>query len=640
MCGLAGFIDPGHRIADPAAAMAAMSRAIEHRGPDGEGRSFDPETGVALVHRRLAVQDPSELGAQPMTSPGGRFDLVYNGEIYDFPEHRAELEGRGVRFRTGTDTEVLLAAFEQWGIEATLDRVDGMFAFAVHDREKGEVVLARDRAGQKPLLVAEAGGVIAFASDLRALEALPDPLASRLDGIDETSLEWFLRLGVLPWPRSIRPDVEHLAPGGLLRISLGNGRVHRGRWWNPPVPAPHRDQESREIDDDQSTIEVIRESVHRRCRADRDVGVFLSGGIDSRLVAALASEVRPGLPCFTLAMPGRFDESREAAAVAGRLGCPHHVIRPDEREILDLVTAMPTLTDEPFADSSFAATTLLSRAARNEIVVALGGDGGDELFGGYRRHVAANRTGITARLGRTAASAINALPPSITGRIPLGRSSLRDAARRRHAVGPDGTDHLALRETQGDAGELLGPRPGDPGAFERALAARGRRTGASPWDGVSAGPFDVRGLMATDFRTYLPDDPLVKVDLGTMSVGLEHRAPLLGRNVIKHAFGLPTDALFDRAGGRAPLREALRELGISDRSRKQGFAVPIHDWLRGPLRDHAASLLLEPCDDPLSPTGVSDLFNQVQSGRRDLATACWTVMCWRGWLRSRRDPNR
>lgn len=640
MCGIAGFIDGSGRIKDIPAAMAILSRAIRHRGPDGEADSYDSTQRVALVHRRLAVQDPSENGAQPMKSANGRFEIVYNGEIYDFPERRSELEAAGRRFRTGTDTEVLLAGFEQWGIEATLDRIDGMFAFAVHDRKRCEMVLARDRAGQKPLLVATAGGCVAFSSDLRALEALPEPFAGRLRGIDETSLDWFLRLGVVPWPRSIRPGVEHVPPGGLFRIEIPSGRIHRNRWWNPPS-MEETDDDLRPPEPieapDRSTLEVLRESVHRRCRADRPVGCFLSGGIDSRIVAALAAEKVPNLPCFTLALPEPFDESSEAAKIAAGLGARHHVIRPTAGDIEDTAIRLPGIADEPFADSSLVATTLLASAARSEIVVALGGDGGDELFGGYRRHVAVARRGnLRSRFEGALGRGIGMLPEAVTGRIRLGRHALGELAARRGMISRRHVDYLGLRQLQGNAKGLLRPRPGDPNAFERArLLSEASFDRTAPWDGLPIRPNDVRSLMAADFRTYLPDDPLRKVDAGTMAVALELRSPFLGREVIDHAFGLPTKILFDRFGGRAPIRRCLRTMGMSERARKKGFAVPIHDWLRGPLRDRAASLLLDPAEDPLSPGGVADLFHGVQAGRRDLATACWTVFCWRAWLHGR-----
>ena len=639
MCGLVGLLDPSGGI-DLQRALSGTDACLLARGPDGTGEHLDLARRFGLRHHRLAIFDPRPEGGQPMTSSSGRYTIAFNGSIHDHPERRRELESSGAAFRTSTDTEVLLAGFDHWGIESTLRRVDGMFAMAVLDRESDRVILARDRAGQKPLLVATVGGCVAFSSDLRALEALPEPFAGRLRGIDETSLDWFLRLGVVPWPRSIRPGVEHVPPGGLFRIEIPSGRIHRNRWWNPPSMEETDDDlrppESIEAPD-RSTLEVLRESVHRRCRADRPVGCFLSGGIDSRIVAALAAEKVPNLLCFTLALPEPFDESSDAAKIAAGIGARHHVVRPTAADIEETVIRLPGVADEPFADSSLVATTLLASAARSEIVVALGGDGGDELFGGYRRHVAVARQGnLRSRLEGALARGIGRLPEAVTGRIRLGRHALGELAARRRMISRRHVDYLGLRQLQGNAQGLLRPRPGDPNAFERArLLSEASFDRTAPWDGLPIRPNDVRSMMAADFRTYLPDDPLRKVDAGTMAVALELRSPFLGRNVIDHAFRLPTKTLFDRFGGRAPIRRCLRTMGMSERARKKGFAVPIHDWLRGPLRDRAASLLLEPAEDPLSPGGVADLFHGVQAGRRDLATACWTVLCWRAWLHGR-----
>ncbi len=634
MCGLAGLVDP-HRRLDLQTALDAADASLARRGPDGMGRLVDAARRVAFRHHRLAIFDPRPEASQPMTSESGRFTIVFNGAIHDHPEHRGALEAEGARFRTTSDTEVLLAGFERWGIEATLERADGMFALAVLDRTRDEIVLARDRAGQKPLLLAAVDGCVAFASDLRALEALPAPFAERLRGIDEAALHWFLTLGVVPWPMSIRPGVEQIPPGGLVRITVSSGRIERGRWWSPPPPESAVDGDAPghpggDCGGDRPLLEVLRASVHRRCRADRPVGLFLSAGLDSRLVAGLAAEISRTLPCFTLAGDGPFDESVEAATIAGRLGLPHHIVRPSPEEILAAATAVPDIADEPFADSSIVATTLLARAARERIVVALGGDGGDELFGGYRRHVVAHQGG---RGGLLLAELIARLPRGVTGRVRIGRASLAEAAARRRLADPRVLDHAGLRATQGDAADLLDPLPGDPQSFARA--SRVGRSLPAPWDGVTTVIRTARDLMAADFRTYLPDDPLAKVDRATMAVGLEHRAPLLGRDVIAAAQALPTHALFDRRGGRAPIRAALRTMGLPDDGAKRGFAVPIFDWLRGPLRDHAASLLLDPIDDPLSPGRLERLWNDVQSGRRDRATPCWTAMCWRAWLRSR-----
>ena len=632
MCGIAGFIDGSGRITDVSAVMAEMSEAIRHRGPDGEGASYDPDRRVALVHRRLAIQDPSDAGRQPMVSASGRFEIVYNGEIYDFIECRRDLEVAGHRFRTGCDTEVLLAAFESWGIESTLRRVDGMFAFAVLDREAERITLARDRAGQKPLLLAVAGDAIAFASDLRALECLPEPFASRLVGIDEHALRWYLAHGAVPWPMSIRPGVEQVAPGGLVEIDLRNLRIDRRRWWTPPLPADHAgDAKESDIDaaaDDLQVLDAIRESVHRRCRADRAVGVFLSAGLDSRLVAALAAEARPGLPAFTLGMPGPFDESAEAAEIAARLGLEHHSIRPTDAEITSTAESLHAVADEPFADSSLLATVLLARATAPRIAVALSGDGGDELFGGYRRHAMAAHWGRRERLLRTVALVAERLPESaigFIGRIQLGRGTMLDALRKIEAVPRGLAGYLDLRERQGDASDL----------FDRDVIDIRDRVPKNPWDGLFPEWNGVRSMMAADFRTYLPDDPLVKIDRGTMHHGLECRSPFLGREVIATANALTTASLFDRNGGRRPVRAALRSVGLSDAGTKRGFAVPLFDWLRGPLRPWAESLLTNGADDPLDQATIRQNWLDLMAGRRDLATGMWTVISWRAWLAAR-----
>ncbi|MDA0296299.1 MAG: asparagine synthase (glutamine-hydrolyzing) [Planctomycetota bacterium] len=627
MCGFAGFIDRPNRIADPASAMTLMSEAIRHRGPDGEGRSFDASRRIGLVHRRLAIQDPSEAGAQPMRSASDRFELVYNGEIYDFLELRAELETAGHHFRGKSDTEVLLAGFDAWGIEATLQRVDGMFAFAVIDRREGRLTLARDQAGQKPLLLAVAGECIAFASDLRALEVLPDPFARKLAGINEDAFRWFLANGAIPWPFSIRPGVEHVPPGGLIEIDLERGRIDRRRWWTPPTEfLDDSDGQSTREDDASQVLEAVRTSVHRQCRSDRPIGVFLSAGLDSRIVAALAAEIRPKIPTFTLGMAGPFDETGEAATIAARLGLPHRIIRPSEEDTIEAARTLHSVADEPFSDSSLLATVLLSRAASPEIAVALGGDGGDELFGGYRRHLAAaNLGGFKPWAMRRIAGIGNLLPDSISGRIKVGRGTLREASYRLKNTELGHEGYLRLRGTQGDAAELFESGP---------LAARGRSR-RNPWDGLAPEWKGVRSMMAADFRTYLPDDPLVKVDRGSMCCGMEYRSPMLGRDVISTAWSLGTDRLFDARGGRAPVRAALRSLGLPDRGAKRGFAIPLSKWLRGPLQEWAESLVLADFEDPIDQRALRDDWRLFEGGRSDLAVRLWTIVCWRAWLTSR-----
>ena len=639
MCGFAGVLDPNGRI-DLESAIARTHAILARRGPDGRGRLVDRERRLVLEHHRLAIFDPGDGGRQPMDSASGRYSIAFNGSIFDHPEQRTTLERLGTRFTSTSDTEVLLAGFEAWGVEETLRRVDGIFAIAVLDRQERRLLLARDRAGQKPLLLALAGGALAFASDLQALETLPDPFATRLQEIDETSFRWFLRIGVVPWPRSIRSGVEHLAPGGLATVDLKTLHVTRTAWWTPPPPPRDLTTPNPAPGQSPSTLEVVRRSVHRQCRSDRPIGVMLSAGLDSRLVAGLASEIVDAVPCFTLAMPGAFDESAEASDVARMIGGTHHVIRPTDAEVLAEVRRVQNITSEPFADSSLVPTTLLARAAREHVVVALGGDGGDELFGGYRRHAATwTRHSARARLQGALAGILGHLPDAIGGRTTLGRHTLRDLIRRRACIGPKDVDLLGLRSLQGDAESLLeslterGPIPIDN---------RDRRAANDlhlPWDGVVAPPTDVRSLMRADFRQYLPDDPLVKVDVGAMSVALEYRAPMLGAEVIDHAMRLPTSTLFDDRGGRGPIRRGLEELGLGSEGPKRGFAAPLASWLRGPLREYAGDLLAWDAPDPISRDRLRTFWDEFLRGRRDRATAIWTIVSWRGWLQTRLAAN-
>ena len=626
MCGIAGFIDANHLLAEPAALPSAMGDAMATRGPDGEGVFRDEALGVGLVHRRLAIFDTSEQGAQPMTSTSGRFTVVFNGAIYNFPELREELESIGHAFRGHSDTEVMLASFEAWGIRQALPRFNGMFAFAVLDQVERTLTLVRDRIGQKPLRFLASHDRLAFATDLQALGRLPSSFAPGMNEIDPISLDWYLANGTVPWPRSIRPGVEQVPPGGLVEYPLDGGTLNREAWWKPDMDAGHGgNSETATLEELQSALDS---AVARRLRSDRPAGIFLSGGLDSRLIAGLAAQHDPDIPAFTLALPGPFDESREASAIARSLGLTHHVIRVDEAELLETIQNLHEACDEPFADSSLLATVLLARSVRKDIVVALGGDGGDELFGGYRRHLAAFRgPGMTSRVGRL----YTRIPRALSGRMRLGRLSLAEAARRAAvSAGPD-MDYFDLRSTQGDAAHLHA----SPMNIEEARRwLDQRRSAPPPWDADIQRQPDARNMMLADLRTYLPDDPLVKIDRGTMSVALETRSPFLDRDVVSAALRTPTNRLFDGQGGRAPIRAILKRLNLPTRVRKRGFAVPLASWLRGPLRSWAEDLILDDPGDPLDQVQLEETWRAFLRGRHDHATCMWTVVSWRAWLRS------
>ena len=625
MCGIAGFIDPEQRLADPAGALSSMSSILRNRGPDGEGSEFQEALGVGLAHTRLAIFDTSDSGAQPMASASGRFTIVYNGAIYNHPELREELRQRGHDFTGSSDTEVMLAAFEEWGIAESLPRFNGMFAFAVLDRQAMEVLIARDRIGQKPIFVASLNGAAAFASDLNALQVLPEPFATACREINPVALQWYLANGAVPWPLSIHKHIEKLAPGGIVRINLHTAALTRTSWWTPKLES----RSSCEMNTE-GLLQRLDSAVECRLRSDRDLGVFLSGGIDSRLIAALAARHDPSIKAYTLRLPGPFNESSQAAFMAKKIGIKHTSIDASEADILDTAVNLQKVCDEPFADSSLMATTILSRRVREEIVVALGGDGGDELFGGYRRHAAAFRGhGASASI----AAALGWMPRALSGRIPIGRLSLAEGLHRTSLLKKEAVDYLGLRRTQGDADWLLRP----PSGMQEATAwLRTLQHSDPPWDGMPLENLGTRDTMRADLRTYLPDDPLVKLDRASMSVALEVRSPMLDKNVVDYALNMPTETLFDQHGGRAPIRAMLRGMGLSDFSAKKGFAVPLFQWLRGPLRDWASALIAQD-DGLLEQSIVGTTWNQLQRGRRDHATTIWTVLCWRSWVKNRSE---
>ena len=397
MCGIAGFIQATRSSgeAELNRLVAAMSERILHRGPDDDGTYVEPASGLALAARRLAIQDLSAEGHQPMTSADGRYVIVYNGEIYNFVELRRTLEAEGVSgWRGGSDTEVLLAAISHWGIEAALERFDGMFAFALWNRETRRLTLARDRMGEKPLYYGWSGPVLLFGSELKALAAHPN----WAKGIDAQALAAFMRYAYVPAPLSIHEGIFKLAPGHLVTFEvdgLAPGRLPEPRsYWSARDVAERAAADPFQGSPEAAVEELDRlltRSVERRMVADVPLGVFLSGGIDSSTVTALMQKVsgRP-VHSFTVGFDDpRYDESEHAAAVARHLGTDHTELKADAEAPLGLVERMPQVYDEPFADVSQLPTLLLAQLTRRHVTTALSGDGGDELFAGYPRYQAA-----------------------------------------------------------------------------------------------------------------------------------------------------------------------------------------------------------------------------------------------------------
>ena len=638
MCGIAGAWAP--RPGDAAvlhALGAAMGAAIAHRGPDDAGTWADPGAGLVLSHRRLSILDLSPHGHQPMASADGRWQLSYNGEVYNHAALRAELAALGHGFHGHSDTEVLLAAIAQWGVEAALARANGMFALAAWDTRARELWLARDRVGKKPLYYGWAGdGSFVFGSELKALRAHPAMHA----GVDPDALALLLRFDYVPAPYAILRDVHKLCAGRLLRIDAS--RVAAGAaghdpardqqvWWNA------RERQEAMIargfaGDEAAALEaldaLLRDATALRMEADVPLGAFLSGGTDSSLVTALmqAQSARP-VRSFSIGFDSAVhDESAHAAAVARHLGTEHTELRVDGRAALDLVPSMPRIHDEPFADSSQLPTALLCELTRRHVTVALSGDGGDELFFGYGRYARALRN------HRMAAGVPGPLR-HLLGREHGEAARLGGLAALRAALAADGLLGVARQRVQ----RWRAPEAVVQGARRRPTAYDDPR--ALPRNGT---PGDA--LMALDFACYLPEDVLTKVDRASMAASLEARAPLLDWRVAEFAWSLPMSMKW-RDGRLKHLPKRLLGRYLPDalvQRPKSGFGAPVGDWLRGPLRDWGEAQL-----DPrrlreeghFDPAPVRALWEAFQAGERKWHTHLWGVLMFQAWRENlHRDP--
>jgi asparagine synthase (glutamine-hydrolysing) len=643
VCGIAGFVDPSlRRTQDELVALATdMATTLRHRGPDDAGVWADPATGVAFGHRRLSIIDLSESGHQPMVSRSGRWVLTYNGEIYNFADLRAELSDQGVRFRGSSDTEVLLEYLDHHGPDETLRRADGMFALAAWNTRERVLLLARDRLGEKPLYYGRAGSSIVFGSELKALRVHPELRTT----VDTSALTALLRLSYVPAPLSIYEDVAKLPPGHLLEIHPLDPTFPDPRpYWEMPVVDLPDDRSEAELLD--GLDDVLRRAVASRMVADVPVGAFLSGGIDSSLVVALMQQAGgPRVRTFSIGFEeDGYDEAQHAAAVARHLGTDHEELYVSSARALDVVPRLPEMYDEPFADSSQIPTYLVSEMTRRHVTVALSGDAGDELFGGYDRyrvHLALWRVlgTLPPRLREAAGRGVRRVDVGSWDRVgarvnPLlprryRQSRLGDRAHKAAGLltsaGPHETYRMLMSHWQDPTSVVTGATEPD------LLLADSRR-----W------PAELSRLgqvMYVDSLTYLPDDILTKVDRASMAVSLETRVPFLAPSVVEYAAGLPDHLRIQRGRGKWLLRTLLDRYvpaELVDRP-KMGFGVPIGHWLRGPLRPWAEDLL-----SPASLRGeghldvdvVRQAWQQHLSGSRDLKYPLWNVLMFLEWTRA------
>jgi asparagine synthase (glutamine-hydrolysing) len=630
MCGICGFVMASRKVppAEMAAVVDAMASRLRHRGPDDAGRFVDPAAGVAFGHRRLSIIDLSEAGHQPMTSTCGRFVISYNGEIYNFRELRPLLAQRGHPFRGHSDTEVLLNAIAEWGVAETLPRLEGMFAFALWDRQARRLILARDRVGKKPLYYGWCGGTFLFASELKAL--LQHPAFDR--EVDRDALGLFVQLGWVPGPFSIYRCIRKLPPGTILTLDAAGGAMEPviRTWWSAKAVAEASDRApfAGSFDEAVNALDsVLGTAVRARTIADVPLGALLSGGVDSSTVVALM-QAASALPVRTFSIGFRepkHDEAPFARAIAAHLGTDHTELYIGPEDSLALVPELPEIYDEPLADPSQIPTALVCRLARNSVTVALSGDGGDELFAGYQRY--GRSLDLWQRLQQWPAGArkaTEALTATLHDRFAAPRWLNKLA---KHSAGLGAADALdvfvAERTRTPDPARLVsGAR-----AVPHLLANR------QGWPQLRD---PLQAMMFLDLAGYLPDDCLVKVDRASMAASLEVRCPLLDHRAVELAWSLPLAYRVGDGGAKRVLKSVLERYlprALFERP-KRGFGVPIGAWLRGPLRDWAETLLDErrlAREGYLEPAATRALWQQHQSGRRDRQELLWHVLMFQAW---------
>ena len=622
MCGIAGFINRDGSAADREL-IDRMTGTISHRGPDGDGAFVDGPVG--LGHRRLAIIDPS-LGAQPMCNEDGTVWVSYNGEIYNERELRAGLEARGHRYRTHCDTESLVHLYEEDGPDF-VRKLNGMFALALWDSKRRLLVLARDRMGQKPLLYSQTpqGGLV-FGSEPKALLAHPD-VAGRLD---PKGLARYLFYEYVPAPGSIWEGMKKLPAAHLLEWSLDDPRPIVRRYWQPPLPLPEADVPPFSEATGQFWT-LFRDAVGRHRRSDVPLGVFLSGGIDSSSVAAALAELEPARSIHTFSIgfdDPSFDESAHARCVAQHLGTNHHERTFAVADVLELLPEVAGWLDEPFGDASILPTHLLSRFARSEMTVCLGGDGADELLAGYPTFAAER----AARLFRRLPAPARALVGSAVGRLPVDHGNLSlDFKLKQFVRGASEPEPLAHRRWIGSfSGREVLDLLVDPPEIDVEAEHLARAEVIAPGlDRLS------RSLLLYQ-DTYLPEDILTKVDRASMATSLEVRAPFLDAELVDFLQTMPSRYKFARGSGKRLLKAAVADRlppSILRRSKK-GFGIPVARWLRGPLSP-LLDRLLSPdrvrIQGIFRPEAVSRLVAEHRGGVRDHRKPLWTLLVFQLW---------
>jgi asparagine synthase (glutamine-hydrolysing) len=646
MCGIAGFVGGEWASArEVASVLDRMNVAIRHRGPDNSDIWMDPDARVAFAHDRLAIIDRSPAGNQPMQSPSGRWVTSYNGEIYNHQEIRDQLQqaGLGHPWKGHSDTETLLAAIDAWGVRKALQRCKGMFALALWDRSERKLVLARDRVGEKPLYYGrqEAAGPFLFGSELKALREHPQFRAD----IDRDAVALLLRHNYIPAPFSIYRGIRKVPPGCILSLADSSSEPVIEHYWSGADVAEAGLANPLDVSDDEA-VDLLEErlgaAISGQMIADVPLGAFLSGGIDSSTVVALMQRLstRP-VKTFTIGFhEAAFNEAGHAKAVAAHLGTEHTELYVTAAQARDVIPRLPRIYDEPFADSSQIPTHLVAELARQHVTVALSGDAGDELFGGYDRYLVASglwrkMSGVPRPLRAVAAKAATAVPAGVWTRFGNSAGSVLPKLLQMKRLGDKVHRGAALLHSESDAdlydgllslwrdpASVVIGAGGDPGASAALLPA---------------GLHGIDRMMATDMLGYLPDDILVKVDRAAMAVSLETRAPFLDRDVVEFAWRLPFRMKIRDGETKWVVRRLLDRLVPKEliERPKMGFGVPVGEWLRGPLRDWAEALL-----DPrrlreggfFRPEPIEQLWQAHLRGTFDEQYRLWGILMFQSWL--------
>ncbi len=644
MCGWASFWQPRQKdTGDLGQQVRCIADTLTHRGPNDAGAWVDPEAGLALGFRRLAILDLTADGRQPMHSESGRYVIAFNGEVYNFADLRHQLEPLGHRFRGHSDTEVMLAAIEEWGLQAAVKRFVGMFAFGLWDRQERRLSLVRDPLGIKPLYYGWMGQTFLCGSELKALRTHP---AFR-PVVDRGALTLYLRYGYVPAPYSIYQGVYKLPPGCMLTLCSPNDRPSPVAYWSAKEIA-ERGVAQPFCGSEQEAVEqldcLLREEVRRHMVADVPLGAFLSGGVDSSTVVALmqAQSTQP-IKTFTIGShEGEYNEAVYARAVANHLGTDHTELYVTPAEAQAVIPRLPEIYDEPFADSSQIPTFLVSQLARRQVTVSLSGDGGDELFGGYDRYWIGRAIWQKMRwmppgFRRSLASRTTSVPTAVYDRWLSG---LAPYAGKYNGKASVGAKLHRLAEV------LAQPTPEDlyrqlvfqwKAPADVVVGGHTPQVGLASPDCWASLPDFVHRMMLADTITYLPDDILVKVDRASMAVSLEARVPLLDHNVVEWSWSLPPSMKMRDQCSKWILRQVLYNYVPRDliERPKMGFGVPIGAWLRGPLRDWAESLLSEPRlrnEGFFHPAAIRETWHEHLSGVRNAQYLLWDVLMFQAWL--------